>query len=91
MQSLQEDISLRLLASGAQIVDQAGDLTGGFRVGYKVPRAVGAIRVEPLKTIDADAQGVCKSGIAVRLKVSMPENWYKQESETAAELMPRPS
>jgi hypothetical protein len=94
MQSLQEDISLRLLGSGAQILDQGGDVTGGFRVHYKMGKYVGAIRVEPLKTIDPDTlrpQGVCKGGIAVHLKVSMQEKWYKNEPNTAAELTLHPS
>jgi hypothetical protein len=94
MQALQEDISFRLLGSGAQILDQAGDLTGGFQVRYKIRRAVGAILVAPLKTIDADTlrpQGVCKNGIAVQLKVSMQEKWYKNEPNTAAELPLHPN
>lgn len=84
MKSLQDDISSRLLLSHAQILDETGDLGEGFRVHYKSGKSLGVISVEPLRTVDAAthvlaAGGACKGGVAVRLHLSVQENWYKKE------------
>jgi hypothetical protein len=91
---LQEEVSSQLLAEGAQIRSESRDFSEGFRIHYKSGTSVGVIDVEPLKTLDPDTlgpQGVCKGGIAVQLKVSMQEKWYKNEPKTAAELTLHPS
>lgn len=94
MSLLQEEVSLQLSAEGTEIRSQSGDFSEGFRMHYKSGTSIGVIAVEPLKTLDPDTlgrQGVCKGGIAVRLKVSMREKWYKEEPRTAAELTLRPN
>jgi hypothetical protein len=83
MTSLQDDISSRLLLSHAQILDETGEPVEGFRVHYKSGKSLGVISVEPLQTVDAGthvlaAGGVCKGGVAVRLRLSVKENWYKK-------------
>lgn len=90
MQALEGSISAQL---GAQLLHQSGNVMDGFSVQYKSGKALGTIRVDPLKTVDPDTlgpQGVCKGGIAVRLKVSVQERWYKKEPAVPAELLFRP-
>jgi hypothetical protein len=82
MKSLQDDISSRLLLSHAQILDETGDPVEGFRVRYRSGKSQGVISVEPLQIVDAGthvlaAGGACKGGVAVRLRLSVKENWYK--------------
>jgi hypothetical protein len=84
MKSLQEDISSQLSLRDAQILDQTGDFAEGFRVHYKSGKSLGVITVEPLQTVDTGthalaAGGVCRDGIAVRLRLSVQEKWYKKQ------------
>jgi hypothetical protein len=91
MRSLQEVISSQLLLGSGRTLSQSGDFSEGFRVRYKSGNSLGVIGVDPLKTLDPDTlgpQGICKGGIAVRLKVSVEEKWYKKESAIPAELLP---
>jgi hypothetical protein len=86
---LQEGISSQLLAEGAQILSQSGGAAEGLSMRYRSGKSLGSVVVEPLKTVDPDTlgpQGVCKGGIAVRLKVSMLEKWYKKDPKAAEEL-----
>jgi hypothetical protein len=85
MKSLQADISSQLSLRDAQILDQTGDFAEGFRIHYKSGKSLGVITVEPLETVDSEThalapRGVCRDGIAVRLRLSVQEKWYKKWS-----------
>jgi hypothetical protein len=91
MSTLRDDISSQLVLRGAQILDQTGNAREGFKFQYKSGKTLGEVNVEPLKIVDAASiagrSGICKGEVAVELRVSVQEKWFKKEPGVIAVKM----
>lgn len=84
MSALAADISSKLALDDVQIVNQAGNVSEGFRFDYEVGKTVGTVTLEPPKRIENSSiscdSGTPRKEMHVDLRISTKEKWYRTKS-----------
>ena len=88
MQSLDSDMSSKLLADGEEILQHTGNPGTGFYIRYRRGgHTLGEARIMPPQLIDpesVDRRGTSGGEVALNLHISLNENWYETEPDALA-------
>lgn len=77
MEAVRDDISQRLLMSGAQIINQSGTPSTGFRFAYKTGKTIGSGSVRPLGPRAIRRNMPLPEGLEdVALSMEFSEQWF---------------
>ena len=81
MNALRDDASAQLVANGAQILRQTGDVHDGFHFEYKLGKSIGTLTISPLAqtSLIHRATPLCKGLVDVTAHIEQTERWFPKE------------
>jgi len=97
IKTLSDDMSVRLLRSGAEILSQSGDPHTGFHVSYKIGKSIGSATISPFAQstcagfhTDGTPVGIRELGPGTEVlagSIAITEKWFpKEPNATQARL-----
>jgi len=81
MNALRDDVSLQLVANGAQILRQSGNPQDGFHFDYRLGRSLGTLTISPLRTdsLIHRVTPLSKGLVDVTARIEQTETWFPKE------------
>jgi hypothetical protein len=76
MSAMNDDLSAQLSRSGAQILDQSGDVRDGYRFDYKLGKTFGSVVISPLKIVKVQQNPNCA---IVHVNILIEEKYFRKE------------
>lgn len=89
MAALSQDAISSLAATGAQVISQTGNDTGGVRLHYFAGKSTGTVTIKPPDPNADSARHpplhLCPGDVDVRVHIAIEETWFKSGSPMSSE------